>query len=819
MAIFTSLSGARAFTLAESRLIYDARGEAPKQTEQPKDAKPAPTETGPALEKPTGEQAGKGAANRQENAADQLAQEKGRTKGQKAGIPSTSPAVPEATRSVTGDKKATKEKPAGAPTGTPKGPEKPKVPATTPQPPEGGKPPPERVKGQPQTNMDMLMDQMDQATAMMEDGKAIAEIPGRENEGKMKQFAAAIMALGIVIQMIVMALKGELMKKPKEEGGEGADKGPEGKAAEAGSSSPEAGAGKDIENKIKEKKQVMTPENIQEAAKDTSKEYGEALDTNTKEAGKTAKSIEEKNGKQRALRNVDIPNAEKALREVQNNKESKPEDVAKAKTNLDNLRKEADETIPEDIKKLEAKQEQLGGEKKTLEKKQAYATAIAEKMKEVSPLYKKIEGMITEKIGKAFKSMSLDLHGNITLEAGTPEDAVAIQSRLKSVAALTPDGKGVIGNMQQIMEALKTLPAAPPAAAGQKPEAAPIKPAAAPATAPVSDKSEEPKKTEKIAEPEGLSLRLGKIEAMLSSIEHREQSSMKDAEAARKETGLFGKFHRFLTLSDPYELVIRRSKQTISTIARLRETLLSEIKSEMEQGDRADKEKVADLLDRLEGNIRTFNKVDFSLNKAFDVEQDAITVTRDVGIAAATLPAALVGGTVSAGVHGAARLGALQAAKTTLLASGAMNAEDVQRGVKTIREAVADTAVDTTTAAIAGAAIGAAAAKGGEIIKKAVTSRSTASSAAEESAEALGARARATAGGNSKTGPRPSSETNSNPRSASASRGPDEAPKGQHANPQRNPGDQRGSSETASPRFRGRAMDARHGVDRLDPTL
>ena len=202
----------------------------------------------------------------------------------------------------------------------------------------------------------------------------------------------------------------------------------------------------------------------------------------------------------------------------------------------------------------------------------------------------------------------------------------------------------------------------------------------------------------------------------IGDVIRRENRHIQDTEADRKSSGRFGKFNRFLTGSDPYEIEIKNSKQTIGTMDVLQQFL-------DQAGNETDPAKQAELINkarRVLGMREVTN--DFVNSKEapttrqrsvtgtehFDVEQDAITVSektaRDAIIAVGTAPL----GIGAAGIKGAIRVGAEVGAASAGLASTYENTVAVKEGKKTVGDAIKDVAADTGRSAVVGAAFGVA---------------------------------------------------------------------------------------------------------------
>lgn len=220
----------------------------------------------------------------------------------------------------------------------------------------------------------------------------------------------------------------------------------------------------------------------------------------------------------------------------------------------------------------------------------------------------------------------------------------------------------------------------------------------------------------------------------LRSIIDREYANIDMAYRTQLESGWFGMLSSGLTGSNPYEIERGKSENALFRAERLERKILKEAFDELHKGPyEADMGKVKEIAAKVEAGIRNINKVDTDTSH-FDEEQEALTLTRNVSIAVITAPAAFVGGSAGAGIAGAARFGALQGAKVAFVSSGAGNVEDVQRGAKTVGEAVKDTSMDTAIGAGAGAVIGTGFAKGSQAVRGATQRMRSAPKARSESA-------------------------------------------------------------------------------------
>ena len=200
----------------------------------------------------------------------------------------------------------------------------------------------------------------------------------------------------------------------------------------------------------------------------------------------------------------------------------------------------------------------------------------------------------------------------------------------------------------------------------------------------------------------------------LEMIRNRELFTVKNMEQMRKETGWFGSFHRFVTLSDPYAIEIQKARNTAAT-AEYAKSFVAEAQEEKDPAKRAELLNQARRLAGLrEVDEKTFlvrdeapkpsvlNKVDLDQSH-FKLEQEAISVSRNVAMAAGSSAAlvmapVIAGGLAATGVTGtgaaatgvAAKVGMpmLTAALTTAELSGAAAYDDVKAGLQTPKQAV-----------------------------------------------------------------------------------------------------------------------------------
>lgn len=210
----------------------------------------------------------------------------------------------------------------------------------------------------------------------------------------------------------------------------------------------------------------------------------------------------------------------------------------------------------------------------------------------------------------------------------------------------------------------------------------------------------------------------------------RESSFAKLSEETRASTGLFGQFHRALTLSDPYEIEIQRSRQAVST-ARYGQSLIDAAEHETNPAKRLE---LLNSARRLYGMreateqwgesdtpppVRPSGKLDSS---HFALEDRAIDVSRDVAVyttvtvgtlgasvysSAAAKGAQGVGAVVHTTLREAAVRGAVYGGTQSAVESGVIAVDDVHERKRTAGEAAVDVAVSTGRGAVFGAAFGA----------------------------------------------------------------------------------------------------------------
>lgn len=224
------------------------------------------------------------------------------------------------------------------------------------------------------------------------------------------------------------------------------------------------------------------------------------------------------------------------------------------------------------------------------------------------------------------------------------------------------------------------------------------------------------------------------------TIASRERSYARDAAESRNETGLFGSFHRALTLSDPYELEIRNSSQRAAAAEVAATNLDRELRRRLEVNDLRD---LGSLVATMNQCRRVFGMrqidprsltelneapVSHGLNRGshttehFDNEQQAITVSRDVAIDSIVAVGTLgLGSGIGVSARGArvvaqtgsrltlreaatagARLGAAQG----VMSSVPRATEEYNQGNLNLGEAVGVIARDTAVSAALGGVLG-----------------------------------------------------------------------------------------------------------------
>ena len=150
----------------------------------------------------------------------------------------------------------------------------------------------------------------------------------------------------------------------------------------------------------------------------------------------------------------------------------------------------------------------------------------------------------------------------------------------------------------------------------------------------------------------------------------REKNTIKNNREGKKESGWFGSFSRFVTLSDPYKIEIDKARQKVSNLTshartRIREAqaMLASLPSSVEgidPGNPPDFAKMRDLMDTCNRLVSTNSRVDTD-NSHWTQEQEALDVSERVAFTAieafamvATMggSAAVSGGTKAARVVG-----------------------------------------------------------------------------------------------------------------------------------------------------------------------
>ena len=200
---------------------------------------------------------------------------------------------------------------------------------------------------------------------------------------------------------------------------------------------------------------------------------------------------------------------------------------------------------------------------------------------------------------------------------------------------------------------------------------------------------------------------------------NREQTFMDNAIEQKEASGWFGSVHRWITLSDPYAIEIRRSREKIAVMRDVAQEILTEAQ-QMLNADSPDLQGAVAKLDAVRRLTRRASRVDFD-NEHFDLEQDSITVSRDVSIAAIISAGSIAGAAAGAVVGGTAAAGETATALTmqqTILQSGALAAtlqvgsslttsiDDVERGAITAEDAWLRSTGEVGTAFVVGGATG-----------------------------------------------------------------------------------------------------------------
>lgn len=312
---------------------------------------------------------------------------------------------------------------------------------------------------------------------------------------------------------------------------------------------------------------------------------------------------------------------------------------------------------------------------------------------------------------------------------------------------------------------------------------------------------------------------------------NREETNIKNNEQLRSSTGLFGKFHRALTLSDPYEIEIKNSRQVIGTMQVVR-GFLEQAKQEK---DPAQKVELINRARRVLG-MRIVTP-EFAVSdmapatqqrvvrgtEHFDVEQKNIDVSRDVALDVGVTVATLGGGAVAnlgrkgaqiAGTEAAkqglkyaavqgAKEGAVMGGVTSAGVSVGKNIDEIQSKEKSVVEAAKDVTKDTAKGTVLGGVLGVAAGAvihGGEKLvgraKEVLRNKGSHPSSggageatAEASAASKGAEApRAGEGAQRGRQESPTGTAKENPQQTTEAPGTSEGAKGGFENPNWRPG-------------------------------
>ncbi len=193
--------------------------------------------------------------------------------------------------------------------------------------------------------------------------------------------------------------------------------------------------------------------------------------------------------------------------------------------------------------------------------------------------------------------------------------------------------------------------------------------------------------------------------AKIMEVIGRERQQIINAYEQRAAGGTFGSLKTGLTGSDPYALLITDAEMTIS---RMNLSLDRLNKADAEPEGLAKLRAVQSAL----SSIAIANRSDAAFyQEVFAIEQEAITVTRDVTIAVITTVVPIGAGAVFSGLKTTAAVAnTANAAKTpllvvfrqgavegaTLAAPGAVGkgVDDVQRGAKTVKQAIVDGTIE-----------------------------------------------------------------------------------------------------------------------------
>lgn len=220
----------------------------------------------------------------------------------------------------------------------------------------------------------------------------------------------------------------------------------------------------------------------------------------------------------------------------------------------------------------------------------------------------------------------------------------------------------------------------------------------------------------------------------------RENDYIQFLKEGKKEAGLFSRFSSKFASHDPYQLQIDKANQQLKSLKYIRDDSLAKAFEGLAKGPEADYDDIANQTRIAKESLDLWTKAADVQTDVWDREQEALSISRDAAVTVITLPAVFVSGAATAGVKGAAKLGAGQGAKLATLTSGAANIDDVSSGKKTVGEGVRDTVADGAKGAAAGAALGGALSKAGQGIKSAVEKSRRSASTVSSSAKSASAR-------------------------------------------------------------------------------
>ncbi|MEK7591048.1 MAG: hypothetical protein AAB489_02465, partial [Patescibacteria group bacterium] len=195
----------------------------------------------------------------------------------------------------------------------------------------------------------------------------------------------------------------------------------------------------------------------------------------------------------------------------------------------------------------------------------------------------------------------------------------------------------------------------------------------------------------------------------MDEIISRQEKEIERIYKEKSSRNWFAHVSEALTGHTPYDTERQIAEQKLFSAMRVKEKILSEAVREITKPDvgSIDMNLVAEKMAQVEMNIRNLQK-HVSTAEDWNLQQEMLTTTRDVGIIVLTMPLSFVGGGAAAGYSGAMKAGAFMGARMALADSAARNMENVQSGQKSVGQAVKDTVSDTGKGAVAGAVLGAA---------------------------------------------------------------------------------------------------------------